>query len=369
MKYYIIAGEASGDLHASNLIKQLKKKDEHANIRAWGGDLMETQGAKIVKHYRDLAFMGFIEVIFNLPTILTNISFCKKDILDFKPDTIILVDYPGFNLRIAEWAHQLGIKVIYYISPQIWAWKKNRVHKIKKFVDEMIVILPFEKEFYAKYDFPVHYVGHPLLDALPKAEDKNGSFIEENHLDHKPIIALLPGSRQQEIKKMLNIMLSQVANFKEYQFVIAGAPSIPEIFYKNLIGNDPVKIIQNKTHELLQHAHAALVTSGTATLETALIGIPEVVCYKGNRISYEIAKRVVDIKYISLVNLIMDDEIVTELIQQELNEQNLKKELENILEGEGRTKMLHSFGKLKEKLGSGGASELAAEIISENTPK
>lgn len=369
MKYYIIAGEASGDLHASNLIKQLKRKDEHANIRAWGGELMEAQGAEIVKHYRDLAFMGFVEVLFNLRTILTNISFCKKDILAFKPDTIILVDYPGFNLRIAKWAFQEGIKVIYYISPQVWAWKKNRVYKIKKYVDEMIVILPFEKDFYAKYDYPVHYVGHPLLDALPDAQDKNDSFLEENHLEDKPIIALLPGSRQQEIKKMLSIMLTQVPNFPDYQFVIAGAPSIPESFYKNLINDNPVRITQNHTHELLQHAHAAVVTSGTATLETALIGIPEVVCYKGNRISYEIAKRIVDIKYISLVNLIMDEEVVTELIQQELNKQNLKRELERILAGDGRAKMLHSFSQLKEKLGSGGASERAAEIISQSPHK
>lgn len=363
MKYYIIAGEASGDLHASNLIKHLKQKDEQANIRAWGGELMESQGAEIVKHYRELAFMGFVEVLFNLRTILSNISFCKKDILSFKPDAIILIDYPGFNLRIAEWAHERGIKVIYYISPQIWAWKKSRVHKIKKNVDEMMVILPFEEDFYAKYDYPVSYVGHPLLDALPKSISGENDFRRENQLDDKPIIALLPGSRQQEIKKMLNIMLTQVDHFKKYQFVIAAAPSIEHHFYKELIGDNPVRIIPNKTHQLLQHSHAALVTSGTATLETALIGIPEVVCYKGSRISYEIAKRIVDIKYISLVNLIMDKEIVKELIQQELTEKNLKLELEKILEGPGRKKMLASFSQLKEKLGSGGASERAAEII------
>jgi len=253
--------------------------------------------------------------------------------------------------------------VIYYISPQIWAWKKNRVHKIKKYVDEMMVILPFEKDFYAQYDYPVHYVGHPLLDALPQADDKNAEFIQEHKLGNKPIIALLPGSRQQEIKKMLHIMLTQVAHFPDYQFIVAGAPSIPDSFYKDLVGNNPVKIIPNKTHELLQHAHAALVTSGTATLETALIGIPEVLCYKGNRISYEIAKRIVDIKYIGLVNLIMDKKVVTELIQQELNEQNLKDELENILHGEGRKEMLQSYQDLKESLGAGGASERAAEIV------
>lgn len=369
MRYYIIAGEASGDLHAANLIKQLKSKDEQANIRAWGGELMEAQGAEIVKHFRDLAFMGFAEVIMNLRTILSNISFCKNDILQFKPDAIILVDYPGFNLRIAEWAHQNNIKVLYYISPQIWAWKKSRVFKIKKYVDEMMVILPFEKDFYAKYDYPVHYVGHPLLDALPEAKGLDKTFLKENELGNKAIIALLPGSRQQEIKKMLNIMLTQVAHFPDYQFVIAGAPSIEKSFYKNLIGDNPVKIIENKTHQLLDHAHAALVTSGTATLETALIGIPEVVCYKGNRISYEIAKRVVDIKYISLVNLIMDEEVVTELIQQDLNEKNLQIELQKIIGGDSRDKMLQEFKQLKEKLGSGGASERAAEIITKSIYK
>lgn len=363
MKYYIIAGEASGDLHASNLIKHLKRKDQQAEIRAWGGDLMEAQGAKIVKHYRDLAFMGFIEVLMNLRTILGNISFCKKDILKFQPDTIILVDYPGFNLRIAEWAHQIGIRIVYYISPQVWAWKKNRVHKIKKYVDEMIVILPFEKDFYAKYDYPVSYVGHPLLDALPEANEDSIEIRKKLGLDLKPIIALLPGSRQQEVRKMLSIMLTQLKHFPEYQFVIAGAPSLEESFYKEIIGKKNIKIIQNQTHSLLQISHAALVTSGTATLETALIGIPEVVCYKGSRISFEIAKRIVDIKFISLVNLIMDREVVKELIQQDLNEKSLKKELSKILEGQNRDKMLQSYTELKEKLGDGGASKRAAEVV------
>lgn len=363
MKYYIIAGEASGDLHASNLIKYLKRKDQQAEIRAWGGDLMKAQGAHIIKHYRDLAFMGFVEVLMNLRTILGNISFCKKDILQFQPDTIILVDYPGFNLRIAEWAHQKGIKIVYYISPQIWAWKKNRVHKIKKYVDEMIVILPFEEDFYAKYNYQVSYVGHPLLDALPKANEESVEIRKKLGLDEKPVIALLPGSRKQEVKKMLRIMLTQVKIFPDYQFVVAGAPSLEESFYKEIIGNKNIKIIQNQTHSLLQISHAALVTSGTATLETALIGIPEVVCYKSSRISFEIAKRIVDIKFISLVNLIMDREVVKELIQQELNEKMLEVELSKILDGSERAKMLQSFVELKEKLGAGGASERAAEIV------
>lgn len=363
MKYYIIAGEASGDLHASNLIKYLKRKNQQAEIRAWGGDLMKAQGAHIIKHYRDLAFMGFVEVLMNLRTILGNISFCKKDILQFQPDTIILVDYPGFNLRIAEWAHQKGIKIVYYISPQIWAWKKNRVHKIKKYVDEMIVILPFEEDFYAKYNYQVSYVGHPLLDALPKANEESVEIRKKLGLDEKPVIALLPGSRKQEVKKMLRIMLTQVKIFPDYQFVVAGAPSLEESFYKEIIGNKNIKIIQNQTHSLLQISHAALVTSGTATLETALIGIPEVVCYKSSRISFEIAKRIVDIKFISLVNLIMDREVVKELIQQELNEKMLEVELCKILDGSERAKMLQSFVELKEKLGAGGASERAAEIV------
>ena len=363
MKYYIIAGEGSGDLHASNLIKHLKRKDEQAEVRAWGGDLMEAQGATIVKHYRDLAFMGFIEVLMNLRTIMSNISFCKNDLLKFQPDTIILVDYPGFNLRIAEWAHQQGFKIIYYISPQIWAWKKNRVFKIKKYVDEMIVILPFEKDFYAKYDYPVSYVGHPLLDALPEAKEESKDIRYKLGLNDDPIIALLPGSRKQEVKKMLKIMLTQVRHFPEYQFVIAGAPSLEKAFYKEIIGEQDIKLFHNQTHQILQISHAALVTSGTATLEAAMIGIPEVVCYKGSRISFEIAKRIVDIKYISLVNLIMDEEIVKELIQQELNDKNLKIELSKILEGNGREKMLQSFADLKEKLGAGGASERAAEIV------
>jgi len=363
MKYYIIAGEASGDLHASNLIKYLKKKDEQAEIRAWGGKLMEDQGATIIKHYRDLAFMGFIEVLMNLRTIMSNISFCKKDIQQFQPDTIILVDYPGFNLRIAKWAHEQGFKIIYYISPQVWAWKKNRVHKIKKYVDEMMVILPFEEDFYAQYDYPVSYVGHPLLDALPEANEEAVEIRKKLGLDERPVIAILPGSRKQEVKKMLKIMLTQIQHFPDYHFVIAGAPSLEESFYKEIIGNKDIQLVHNQTHKLLQISHAALVTSGTATLETALIGIPEVVCYKGSKISFEIAKRIVDIKFISLVNLIMDREVVKELIQQELNEKMLKAELFKILEGSEREKMLQSFAELKEKLGDGGASERAAEIV------
>lgn len=364
MKYYIIAGEASGDLHASNLIAALKKQDKDAEIRAWGGDLMEAQGANLVKHYRDLAFMGFIEVLFNLKTILKNIKFCKSDILAWKPDVLILIDYPGFNLRIAEFAHKNGIKVAYYISPQIWAWKKSRVHAIKKHVDKMMVILPFEKDFYAKYDFQVEFVGHPLLDALPSEVNNEALFRKENNLSDKPIIALLPGSRKQEISKMLQIMLDIIDDFPDYQFVIAGAPSMDNAFYQDIIKNQAIGFVNNKTQQLLLISDAALVTSGTATLETALLGIPEVVCYKANAVSYQIAKRIVDIKYISLVNLIMDKEIVKELIQDDLNAKSLKKELYKILyDSETRKEMLHNFNKLRTILGEGGASLKAAQQI------
>lgn len=365
MKYYIIAGEASGDLHASNLMKSILKKDSSAEFRFWGGDLMaDVAGFSPVKHYKELAFMGFLEVAKNLGTILKNIKFCKEDIQVFQPDILILVDYPGFNLRIAEFAKNLGIKVIYYISPQLWAWKEGRVEKIKKFVDEMLVILPFEKDFYKKHQVNAHFVGHPLLDAIADLPEINiEKFKEENRLNEKEIIALLPGSREQEVTKMLEIMLSVRPFFKDYQFVIAGAPSLPQEFYQKYVDKN-VHFVSNKTYDLLRSSKAALVTSGTATLETALLNIPEVVCYRSSMISYEIGKRVVkNIKYISLVNLIMDEEIVTELIQSELNTKNLVAELNSILQGERRNKMLKNFKKLQEKLGGKGASDSAASII------
>ncbi len=366
MKYYIISGEASGDLHASNLMKEINKKDKQADFRCWGGELMQEQGGKLVKHYKDLAFMGFLEVLLNIRTIIRNIRFCKQDLLEYNPDVLILVDYPGFNLRIAEFAHKKGIKVFYYISPQIWAWKKSRVHKIKKTVDRMFVILPFEEGFYNKYNYKVDFVGHPLLDALEdeKSNPDINKFIGKNKLDDKPIIALLPGSRKQEIKVMLKIMLDVIDEFQDYQFVIGAAPSIPEEFYIEIIADHKVKIVYQQLHDLLLSAKAALVTSGTATLETALMGIPEVVCYKGNFISYLIARRIVDIKFISLVNLIMDREVVKELIQKDLNANNLKKELSLILnDNENRERMLKDFKELRQKLGGAGASEKAAGLI------
>lgn len=365
MKYYIIAGEASGDLHASNLMKSLQKKDSKAEFRFWGGDLMEeVAGFPPVKHYRDLAFMGFLEVAQNLRTIFRNIKFCKEDIKLNKPDVLILVDYPGFNLRIAEFAKSLRIKVIYYISPQLWAWKEGRVVKIKKFVDEMLVILPFEKDFYKGHGVDAHFVGHPLLDAVSDLEAIDiEKFKAENNLNEKQIIALLPGSREQEVTKMLELMLSVRPHFKDYQFVIAGAPGLSKEFYQKFV-DENVHFVSNNTYDLLRSSKAALVTSGTATLETALLNIPQVVCYRSSRISYEIGKRVVkDLKYISLVNLIMDAEIVTELIQSELNLKNLIKELNVILEGKSRDKMLNNYAALREKLGGSGASDHAADII------
>ncbi len=364
MKYYIIAGEASGDLHGSNLMKELKKKDAQAEFRFWGGDLMQEQGGTLVKHYRDLAFMGFAEVIMNLRTILGNIKFCKKDIQEFKPDAVILIDYPGFNLRVAEFVKSLGIKVYYYISPQIWAWKTGRVHTIKKFVDRMFVILPFEKDFYAKYDYEVDFVGHPLLDALKDLPElTTEKFKSENNLDDREIIAILPGSRKQEIRVKLPIMLSVAKDFPEYQFVVAGAPSQEESFYREIAGKN-LKIVFGKTYDLLRSAEAALVTSGTATLETALLDTPEVVCYKGSRISYEIGKRVVKyIDYISLVNLIMNREVVKELIQNKLNTKNLKSELSKILNEPKRSEILNDYKELRENLGGSGASQRTAELI------
>ncbi len=368
MKYYIIAGEASGDLHASNLIKALRKKDADADFRFWGGDLMQAEGGTLVKHYRELAFMGFIEVIANLRTILNNIKFCKEDILTYKPDVLILVDYPGFNMRIATFAKQKGIKTHYYISPQIWAWKENRIKKIKRDVDEMYVILPFEKDFYEKkHAFPVHFVGHPLLDAIADRKQVNEKdFREEHNLNDTPIIALLPGSRKQEIKKMLSVMLTMIDKFTDYQFVIAGAPSQDFEFYKTFIKNTSIKFIANKTHDLLSISYAALVTSGTATLETALFKVPEVVCYKGSAISYRIGKWLVNLKYISLVNLILDKEVVTELIQYDFNEKRLEQELTKILDEKHREQLFLDYFDLEKKLGGKGASEKTAALIFNN---
>ena len=367
MKYYIIAGEASGDLHGSNLMKELLLQDANATIRFWGGDLMQNVGGTLVKHYKELAFMGFAEVVLNLKTILNNIKFCKSDIEKFNPDVIIFIDYPGFNMRIAKWAKAKGIKTHYYIAPQIWAWKENRIKAIKRDFDKLFVILPFEKDFFEKkHNFPVNFVGHPLIDAIQdrKKSDEN-SFRTENNLSNKPIIAILPGSRKQEISKMLTIMLSVANDFKEYEFVIAGAPSQEFSFYKQFLNGKNISFVANKTYDLLENSYAALVTSGTATLETALFKVPEVVCYKGSWISYQIAKRLITLKYISLVNLIMDEEVVTELIQEKCISKNIKKELNLLLDKTNRAKILNKYEELEQKLGGYGASKKTASLIIE----
>jgi len=366
MKYYIIAGEASGDLHGSNLMKALLREDLNAEFRFWGGDLMQNVSGNLVKHYKELAFMGFLEVILNLKTIFKNLSFCKQDIESYNPDVIIFIDYPGFNLRIAKWAKLKGIKTHYYISPQIWAWKENRIKAIKRDVDKMYVILPFEKEFYEnKHNYPVNFVGHPLIDAIvDRTQIDEYEFRAQHELNEKPIIALLPGSRKQEIRKMLSVMLSVINDFPDYQFVIAGAPSQDYSFYEQFIDNPNVHFVSNKTYDLLSVSTAALVTSGTATLEAALFKVPEVVCYKGSWLSYQIGKRLVkNIKYISLVNLIMDKEVVTELIQNEFNSKNLKRELSKILDDYERTKFFINYYDLEKKLGGKGASEKVAGFI------
>lgn len=365
MKYYIISGEASGDLHGANLIAQLKNVDAQANFRCWGGDRMAAHGAEIVKHYRDLAFMGFVEVLLNLKTILGNLKFCQKDILAYKPDVLILIDYPGFNLRMAKFAKQHGLKVVYYISPQIWAWKQSRVHEIKKYVDRMLTILPFENEFYARYNYSAHFVGHPLLDAIEQDDfltDQKAEYL--NSEEGKPLIALLPGSRKQEVKRMLPVMIEAASLIPNARFVIAGAPSLPKDFYQSFLNNSHIELVFNQTYQVLRKSNAAMVTSGTATLETALLKTPQVVCYKATPISYHIAKRLVKVPYISLVNLIMNREIVKELIQNQCSSTQIASEINKILGKDGyRTSIEDGYKELEEKLGGSGASAKAAQLI------
>lgn len=369
MKLFIIAGEASGDLHGSNLIKELYEQRSDLEIQCWGGDLMEGAGAKVMKHYKELAFMGFWEVLKNIRTISRNFKLCKAQIEEFKPDAVIFIDYPGFNLRMAKSVKEQNIPTLYYISPQVWAWKQSRVKKIKELIDRMFVILPFEKAFYQKFEYDVEYVGHPLVDAISNFQSEaldRVTFCRRQNLDEgKKIIAILPGSRKQEIKAKLPIMLDVVKKYDSnlYEFIIAGAPSQDAEFYQGFNLSDNVKLIHGATYNILNNAHAAMVTSGTATLETALFKVPQVVCYKAGEVSYQIAKRLVKIDYISLVNLIMDQEVVRELIQKELNPVQLKEELDKMIEGEERKKVLSLYDELEIKLGGGGASEKTAILM------
>jgi lipid-A-disaccharide synthase len=362
-RIYIIAGEASGDLHGGNLVRELfAVKDQPLVVRAWGGERMAAAGAEVVKHYRELAFMGFTQVIMNLRTILRNIDTCKKDIEAFKPDALILIDYPGFNLRIAEWAHAKGIPVHYYISPQVWAWKKGRVHTIKKVVDRMYVILPFEKPWYAQYGMDVDFVGHPLLDAIEQEGRTPLTALPGD--DGRPVVALLPGSRRQEIARMLPLMVQMAKRFPQQRFVLAAAPSVPAEVYAEGIGAAPITVVSGRTYDVLRTARAALVTSGTATLETALFGVPEAVCYSGSALNVWIAKQLVDIKFISLVNLIMDREVVRELIQSDLTVDSLSAELQRLLDdGPYRERMVGDLHDLQQRLGGPGASAKVASAV------
>jgi len=368
MKYFIIAGEPSGDLHGSNLIRGLILADPRAQIFCWGGDLMESAGGALLMHYRKLAFMGFVAILLNIRTIAKNMSLCKRQISEHNPDIVILIDYPGFNLRIAKFVKSLGIKVFYYISPKIWAWKESRIEKIKRYVDSMYIIFPFEVDFYRKHNVEVEYHGNPIVDEIAR---KKLAFVSQEDIrkslgiDDRPVIAFLAGSRKNEIKHILPEMIKVVKYFPEYQFVLAGVRSLPESLYRKIIGNSPVNLITDKTYEILYLAHAALVTSGTATLETALIGTPQVVCYKADFFSMLIAWMVIKVKYISLVNLIMNKEVIKELIQYDLIEKNLLNELKAILQvGDRREKMLNDYESLKDKLGPSGASvRIAADMV------
>jgi len=366
VKYYLIAGEASGDLHGSNLIKELKKQDPKAEFRVWGGDLMEQEGAVLVKHFKEHAIMGFIPVIMNIRTIKKNFKLAKKDIVEYQPDLVIFIDYSGFNLRVAEQIKPHGFKTFYYISPQVWAWRQHRVKKIKRLIDQMYVVLPFEKDFYKSWDYDVEYYGHPVLDAVRYKSAKlvsHEEFMEKYKLNDKPVIAILPGSRKQEVKTMLPVMLEMVELYPEYQFVIAGAPSLDPEFYKKYILGKKVQLIFDETYQILKGADAALVTSGTATLETALLEIPQVVCYKTGQLTYQIVKNLVNIKFISLVNLIMDRLVVRELIQNDFSKKILSEELNAILNTSKRESMLNDYKLLIQKLGDKNVSERVGKAI------
>lgn len=364
-KIYIIAGEASGDLHGANLVKALLRRQPDLEIRAWGGDLMQAAGADVVKHYRDLAFMGFAEVLMNIRTIMRNFEFCRRDISTFDPDAVIFIDYPGFNLRMAKWAHGQNIKTFYYISPQIWAWKQGRVEQIKQFVDRVFCVLPFEKAFYEKFGYKADFVGHPLLDEMNEQYSETEQSIRERlKLGNQPIIALLPGSRKQEIRTKLPVMLEAAAQFPDHLCIIAGAPGQSQEAYAPYLKNNNTRLVFGETYALMRIARAGMITSGTATLEAALFRLPQVVCYKANSISYAIAKRLIKVKFISLVNLILDREAVKELIQHEMTPQRIGEELHGLLnEGHRRQTILADYDQLHHILGGPGASERTATEV------
>ena len=370
MKYYLIAGEASGDLHVSNLMQAIKEKDENADFRFFGGDLMQEVGGTLVKHYRELAFMGFIPVLLNLKTILRNLEICKKDIVKYSPDVVILVDYPGFNLKIAKYLKlHTSIPVTYYISPKIWAWKEYRIKSFKKYVDQMLCILPFEVDFYKKHNYPVDYVGNPTVDAVNKRENRDqtfGEFIKLHKLEDKPIIAVLAGSRKQEIEDNLPAMLKAIEVFKSHQVVIAGAPGIDSDFYDKTLDNKNVSLIFGQTYNILAQANIALVTSGTATLEATLLNVPQVVCYKTPvpKLAFWAFKNILHTPYISLVNLIADKEVVRELFAKFFTIENIHDETEKLLfDSKYRKKMLKEYQAIQDTLGTENASNKAADLI------
>jgi lipid-A-disaccharide synthase len=364
MKYYLVAGEASGDLHGANLMKALKEQDTSAEFRYFGGDLMKAEGGTLVKHYANMAFMGFVEVVMNLRTVFKNLSFCKQDIAAWQPDVLVLVDFPGFNLKIAEFAHEQHLKVYYYISPKVWAWNQKRVLKIKRIVDHLFCILPFEVDFYKTWGMDVDYVGNPLLDAIAAFKPDENFFQNHNLNPDKKIIALLPGSRKQEINYLLPDMVEIAARFGDYQFVVAGAPSFNDDFYMQFVANNKIPVLFNATYDLLSNAHAAVVASGTATLETALFNVPQVLVYKGNAISVGIARAVIKINYIGLVNLIMDRTVVKELIQQDCTPDKIGDEIDLLMNNEKyRRQMLDNYDRLDLKMGKPGASAKTAGLI------
>lgn len=376
MRYFIIAGEASGDLHGSNLIKGIREMDKEAQIRCWGGDLMKEAGAELIRHYKEGAIMGFVEVVANLGKLAKNLQDCKNDIVKYNPDAVILIDYPGFNFRIAKFAKERGMRVFYYIAPKVWAWKEKRVHKLKKYVDRLFIIFPFEIEYFKKWGIDAIYRGNPLLDSVDNhssSEESKEAFEQRCGIGSaEKTVALLAGSRRSEIKYLLPRMMQVAGRYPEYRFLMACAPSMEREFYEGIIGNkcSNIKLLFGETYSILRHSDAAIISSGTASLEAALIGVPQVVCYGGNEISYQIARSVVKLKYISLANLIMDKGLFKELIQHDCTTQKISAELDNLLGNSAyREKMLADYRDVRNILGGKGASAKVASAMIEELEK